>query len=150
MDAPTGRSTSSQRSESQEDASGLLSSFDLTSLSNEHVMATVRRRRAATEQGNHPQARIYKKARMRTRNWSELRQRHGEQANPPPAAPNHQAEDINHPVVQPVEPVAQDLPAEANHSPAPPPLPTVELRGAPLPRDHLLLLVPPEPDLPNT
>jgi hypothetical protein len=56
MDAPTGRSTSSQRSESQEDASGLLSSFDLTSLSNEHVMATVRRRRAATEQGNHPQA----------------------------------------------------------------------------------------------
>jgi hypothetical protein len=150
MDAPTGRSTSSQQPESQEDVSSLPSSFDFASLSNEHVMATVRRRRIASEQGSHPQARIYKKARMRTRNWSELRQRHGEQANPPPAAPNHQPEDVNEPVVQPVEPVAQDLPAEANHSPAQPPLPTADLRNAPLPRDHLLLLVPPEPDLPNT
>jgi hypothetical protein len=86
---------------------------------------------------------------MRTRNWSALRQRHGEQANPPPAAPNHQPEDVNHPVVQPAEPVTQDLPAEANNPPPPPP-PSTDLLNAPLPRDHLLLLVPPEPELPNT
>jgi hypothetical protein len=126
----------------------------------DNVVALTRRRRGPGAQ-DPSQARVYKKARMRTRNWSQLRQRAQQQQFqlPGPVAPNVdlaaapaaelEAEPELEPVpehepayAQPTLPTVQDTPqldgnstassATVLHNPAP----------SALPRDHLILLIP--------
>ncbi|KAI9152001.1 hypothetical protein HJFPF1_09219 [Paramyrothecium foliicola] len=95
-------------------------------------------------------------AMMRTRNWSELRQRAQQQADAPapaqndadPEQTNEVLEDAAVNLAQPaiVEPSDQ-LPV-ANPTPSQE-APQGTLASGPLPRDHLLLLVPPLPDIPD-